>query len=31
MEEILVKINYFVREKLWGAVKQLCDQELRNG
>jgi hypothetical protein len=31
MEEILVKVNYFIREKLWGALRQLCDLELQKG
>lgn len=25
MEEILVKVNYYVRERLWGQLKALCD------
>lgn len=31
MEEILVKVNYFVREKLWGQLRNLCDDELQKG
>lgn len=26
MEEILVNINYLIREKLWGSVKALADK-----
>ena len=26
MEEVLVNINYLIREKLWGSVKALADK-----
>jgi hypothetical protein len=29
MEEILVNINYLIREKLWGSVKALVDKVCR--
>ena len=29
MEEILVNINYLIREKLWGSVKALVDKVRR--
>ena len=25
MEELLVKINYLIREKLWCSIRSLCD------
>ena len=25
MEELLVKINYLIREKLWCSIRTLCD------
>ena len=31
MDKILVTINYFVREKYWCSIRQLCDDELRKG
>lgn len=26
MEEVLVNINYLIREKLWGSIKALVDK-----
>ena len=26
MEELLVKINYLIREKLWCSIRTLCDE-----
>ena len=26
MEELLVKINYLIREKLWCSIRSLCDE-----
>lgn len=31
MEELLVKINYLIREKLWCSIRSLCDDELDKG
>ena len=29
MEEILVNINYLIREKLWGSIRVLADKVSR--
>ena len=29
MEELLVKINYLIREKLWCSIRSLCDEVSR--
>jgi hypothetical protein len=26
MEEVLININYLIREKLWGSVRVACDK-----
>jgi uncharacterized membrane protein len=31
MEEVLVTINYYIREKLWCSIRNLVDSELRKG
>lgn len=31
MEEVLIHINYFIRERLWGSCKNYCEKELMNG
>tara|TARA_B110000285_G_C15081688_1_gene593863 strand:- start:987 stop:1625 length:639 start_codon:yes stop_codon:yes gene_type:complete len=31
MDKVLVTINYYVREKYWCSIRQLCDEELRKG
>jgi tetratricopeptide repeat protein 21B len=31
MDKILVTINYYVREKFWCSIRNLCDEELRKG
>lgn len=31
MDKVLVQINYYVREKYWCSIRQLCDDELRKG
>ena len=31
MEEVLVTINYYIREKLWCSIRNLVDAELRKG
>ena len=31
MDKVLVTINYYIREKFWCSVRELCDDELRKG
>jgi len=31
MEELLARINYLIREKLWCSIRLLCDVELEKG
>jgi len=31
MDKVLVTVNYYIREKFWCSIRNLCDQELQKG